>query len=292
MAATATHPPSSEMAQSNAKQQNDLQSKSSASSLITSVQRPVQGKARVLCVHPTMNFCACSDGEKVVLWDYIEAKPLRENRLPATVTKERPHDIFTADNYGRYPVVTSPGPAEKGSYGAANDQIAAAAAAAAAVSTAREPGTGAVAGTAGAVPAPAAGAGAGAGPGVGITISSSKDLGADEVRNMEFIDYETMRLAGYSASSLSSHSETSDWNDHPSGEINSRGASNNTDSGLAGSSGNGSMSGMDSGGNGFIAKNVNAALKGRRYLVVVRDNRVQMVDIVTSKHMEVSHHKI
>ena len=54
------------------------------SAMLRAIQQPLQGKTRVLCCHPRMHICACSDGTRVVLWDFLAGRSAGTS-LPAAV---------------------------------------------------------------------------------------------------------------------------------------------------------------------------------------------------------------
>lgn len=61
----------------------------------------MRGKARVVCVHPRLPVCACSDGEKVALWEFQSERhadrPAAHNAAMGVASDEPVHALDFLD---------------------------------------------------------------------------------------------------------------------------------------------------------------------------------------------------
>ena len=176
--------------------------------LIRGVYQPLSGKARVICVHPRMPICACSDGDKVALWEFKRA---RHAEKPTGHT----NDVVT-----------------------------------------------------------------GAGGGLG---------NSDEpIHALEFLDYETLSHAGYGPAALRGNAAQADDTGERQSMIASQNelAADGTTTSAATSTHRDRASSSAEASATSDAHALSATLRGRRYLIVLRESRVRLLELVSGKHMD------
>ena len=177
------------------------------SGLIRGVYQPLSGKARVVCVHPRMPICACSDGHKVALWEF---KTARHADKPT---------------------------------GSTNDVV--------------------------------AGAGGGG--------------NSDEpIHALEFLDFETLSHAGYGPAALRGAAAQADDANGRQAMVSSQNQLNidgNTPTAASSAHRDRASSSAEASATSD-AHALSAPLRGRRYLIVLRESRVRLLELVSGKHMD------